>query len=204
MPRLSGVGEADKAGPLVRLDAGLRRPGLSVRPQDVCRVGHAQRRVTIGRYGPFTTEQARDRAKAIIRAAADGNDPQGAKREAQLAIARATGHTLAVSTKDATQLYRHFNYSGELLYVGIASNSLARLDIHKKQSHWFNEIALVTLEHFPTRDAALAAEQAAISRENPRYNISGGYRVEAARLSSERKRAELGAVAAEPPPPAAA
>jgi len=50
------------------------------------RVGRAQRRVTIGAYGPFTVEQARDRAKAVIRAAADGRDPQREKTEAKRAL----------------------------------------------------------------------------------------------------------------------
>src|SRR3954452_10028625 len=53
------------------------------------RVGRAQRRMTIGTYGPFTVEQARERADAIIRAAADGRDPQREKRESRPAITTA-------------------------------------------------------------------------------------------------------------------
>src|SRR6202023_979434 len=37
-------------------------------------------------FGPFTVEQARDRAKAIIQAAADGRDPQLEKRQIREAI----------------------------------------------------------------------------------------------------------------------
>ena len=50
------------------------------------RVGRASRRVKIGAFGPFTVEQARDRAKAIIQAAADGRDPQREKQQARDAI----------------------------------------------------------------------------------------------------------------------
>src|SRR3954447_15820224 len=50
------------------------------------RVGRAQRRITIGLYGPFTVEQARERADAIIRAAADGRDPQREKQDARQAL----------------------------------------------------------------------------------------------------------------------
>jgi integrase len=50
------------------------------------RVGRAQRRMTIGAYGPFTVEQARERADTIIRAASDGRDPQREKQEARQAI----------------------------------------------------------------------------------------------------------------------
>lgn len=50
------------------------------------RVGRGQRRVKIGAYGAFTVEQARKRAEAIIRAAADGRDPQREKTEAKQAL----------------------------------------------------------------------------------------------------------------------
>jgi integrase len=50
------------------------------------RVGRLQRRVTIGRYGPYTVDQARERAVEIIRTAADGRDPQREKQEARKAL----------------------------------------------------------------------------------------------------------------------
>lgn len=50
------------------------------------RVGRFQRRVTIGAYGAYTVEQARKRAEDIIRAAAEGRDPQREKREAKNAL----------------------------------------------------------------------------------------------------------------------
>ncbi|MDX6807172.1 integrase family protein [Terrihabitans rhizophilus] len=50
------------------------------------RVGRATRRVKIGAYGPFTVDQARDQAKDIIRAAAEGRDPQREKTEAKQAL----------------------------------------------------------------------------------------------------------------------
>ena len=50
------------------------------------RIGRKQRRVKIGSYGALTVEQARDRAREIIQAAADGRDPQREKQEARQAI----------------------------------------------------------------------------------------------------------------------
>jgi integrase len=50
------------------------------------RVGKALRRVKIGAYGPFTVEQAREAAKDIIRAAAEGRDPQREKRAIRNAV----------------------------------------------------------------------------------------------------------------------
>jgi integrase len=49
------------------------------------RVGRGQRRVTIGTLGAFTVDQARKRAETIIRAAAEGRDPQREKQEARTA-----------------------------------------------------------------------------------------------------------------------
>jgi integrase len=50
------------------------------------RVGNSIRRVKIGAYRPFTVELARKRAEEIIRAAAEGRDPQREKQEARDAI----------------------------------------------------------------------------------------------------------------------
>src|SRR5438067_13906635 len=50
------------------------------------RVGRATRRVKIGAFGPYTVDQARERAKLIIQAAAEGRDPQREKQEAREAI----------------------------------------------------------------------------------------------------------------------
>lgn len=47
------------------------------------RVGKGIRRVKIGLVGPYTVDKARERAEAIIRAAAEGRDPQREKREAR-------------------------------------------------------------------------------------------------------------------------
>ena len=69
-----------------------------------------------------------------------------------------------------TYLYRHFDGKGNLLYVGISVNAFVRLSQHKG-SGWFNSIANVTLEAFPSRDAAIKAEQAAILKEKPQHNI---------------------------------
>jgi integrase len=50
------------------------------------RVGKVTRRVKIGPYGAFTVDAARQRAEEIIRAAADGRDPQQEKQAAREAI----------------------------------------------------------------------------------------------------------------------
>jgi integrase len=70
-------------------------PGFGVRVYPsgkkifICQVrigGGKSRRVKIGTFGPYTVDQARQRAGEIIRAAAEGRDPQREKSEARSAI----------------------------------------------------------------------------------------------------------------------
>jgi hypothetical protein len=71
------------------------------------------------------------------------------------------------------QLYRHFDAAGELLYVGCTGNVIRRTEQHEAQSPWLPEVATITVEHFASGSEALAAEEAAIRAENPKYNVRG-------------------------------
>ena len=71
-----------------------------------------------------------------------------------------------------TALYRHFDKAGALLYVGISSNALSRAGQHFSEKMWAIEVVRFTVEHFPDREAALAAEKHAIITERPKYNIT--------------------------------
>lgn len=66
-------------------------------------------------------------------------------------------------------LYRHFDAAGQLLYVGISLNHVARLSQHKK-APWVDRIARVEIEAHPSRADALKAEAAAIVAEKPAFN----------------------------------
>jgi hypothetical protein len=70
-----------------------------------------------------------------------------------------------------TCLYRHFSSDGRLLYVGVSLDAVRRLVRHREKSHWFNQIATVTIERYPSRAAALQAERLAIEDEKPIYNV---------------------------------
>jgi hypothetical protein len=70
-----------------------------------------------------------------------------------------------------TDLYRHFDTQGRLLYVGISLSTVARLTQHRSSSGWFNKIARVEIEKHPSRRAALEAEKAAILNELPVCNV---------------------------------
>ncbi len=79
----------------------------------------------------------------------------------------------AHKARQETHLYRHFDKNGALLYVGISLSAVARLSQHRSRSNWFDSIARVEIEAFPTREAALKAERRAITEESPAFNVAG-------------------------------
>ncbi len=90
-----------------------------------------------------------------------------------------------------TDLYRHFSDKGDLLYVGISLNTVARLVAHQNSSEWFGDIASITIEKFGSRDAAEAAEIIAIKAEAPRFNYQHAAE-QAATVIKPPKRKRLG------------
>lgn len=70
-----------------------------------------------------------------------------------------------------TTLYRLFSADNQLLYVGVAGNPGRRFEQHAGEKPWWGEVAITELEHFATREEALAAERVAIRDEAPLYNV---------------------------------
>jgi GIY-YIG catalytic domain len=105
----------------------------------------------------------RYRGRPHFAAAFAEQDAKRAKREAELAAYRA-------AFRDKMPcLYRHYDATGRLLYVGISFCFANRMKEHFF-SHWYDEIARVDIERFPTREAACEAERKAIRSEKPLYN----------------------------------
>lgn len=69
-----------------------------------------------------------------------------------------------------TNLYRHRDSAGNLLYVGISLSAVERLKQHMVASGWSSEIATVEIARYPTRMDALNAERDAIQKEDPLWN----------------------------------
>lgn len=67
-------------------------------------------------------------------------------------------------------VYRLFDVSEELLYVGIAVDPGARLYMHRREKPWWPEVTRTALETFPTRADAEYREAHAILTEHPRHN----------------------------------
>ena len=75
-----------------------------------------------------------------------------------------------MSSDKRTMLYRFFDKSGQLLYVGVSSVGPGRWKEHSKGRSWWHEVVSSTIEHYPTRELALLAERSAIRNERPIYN----------------------------------
>lgn len=71
-------------------------------------------------------------------------------------------------------VYRLYDTDGDLLYVGMTVNPLGRIPAHRRKL-WGSEIDHQTLEWFPNREAAKAAERSAIHHEQPAHNLVRPY-----------------------------
>jgi hypothetical protein len=60
-----------------------------------------------------------------------------------------------------TALYRHFDASGQLLYVGISVSPFNRARQHNRASDWFASVVRIDIEWLDTRQAAEQAKAAA-------------------------------------------
>lgn len=71
-----------------------------------------------------------------------------------------------------TWLYKAYNQSGNLLYVGITSQPTRRMTIHKCKSIWWEDKEKVTWQIFSSRKSAMQAETFIISSECPVFNVT--------------------------------
>jgi predicted GIY-YIG superfamily endonuclease len=71
---------------------------------------------------------------------------------------------------EKTALYRHWDSSGALLYVGVSWSVVTRTAQHASKKAWFSQVVNISVEWFPSREMAESAERAAIIRERPKYN----------------------------------
>ena len=67
-------------------------------------------------------------------------------------------------------LYRCFDASGRLLYVGSTSSWKRRMREHQRQSWWWSQMSRVKTIAHPTLESARAAESTAIQEEGPVFN----------------------------------
>lgn len=68
-------------------------------------------------------------------------------------------------------LYRYFDATGRLLYIGESGILPARETQHIARSRWMPFAASSTIERYPTAEKLKAAERQAIRAERPLFNI---------------------------------
>lgn len=73
---------------------------------------------------------------------------------------------------EPTALYRLFDAADQLLYLGISFNPDVRWEQHQNEKHWAHQVVRRTVEWYPTRSAAEAAEERATEVENPLHDSS--------------------------------
>lgn len=78
----------------------------------------------------------------------------------------------SLTMRRRTALYRLYDASGDLLYVGITFHPPRRWTQHKAKQGWWPEVNRKDIQWFDTRIAASRAELDAIAAEKPRYNIA--------------------------------
>lgn len=69
-----------------------------------------------------------------------------------------------------TSVYRYYDASGVLLYVGITGRADQRNTEHNKTKSWWHRVAHQSIEHFPSRAEAHAREVELIQRYMPPFN----------------------------------
>jgi predicted GIY-YIG superfamily endonuclease len=84
------------------------------------------------------------------------------------------GTRLPVEIKgEPTALYRLYDASDDLLYIGITNNLAARFAQHAADKYWWPEVARKTAVLYGSREEALAEETRAIPVEQPVHNVAG-------------------------------
>lgn len=73
-----------------------------------------------------------------------------------------------------TAVYRRYDASGVLLYIGITSDFKGRDAVHRALSPWWRHMARTEAEWFPDRESALESEANAIRAEDPIFNLQHG------------------------------
>lgn len=67
-------------------------------------------------------------------------------------------------------LYRIYDSSGALLYIGATTNPGRRIQTHAYNQPWWDEAFEIKLERFDTAEELARAEMLAIEFEHPKYN----------------------------------
>lgn len=76
-------------------------------------------------------------------------------------------------TGQPTDVYRLYDRTGALLYVGISLSVAERMQQHRNGKRWWPQVARIEITHCSSREAALFHEFVTIQQLQPRYNVQG-------------------------------
>jgi hypothetical protein len=71
--------------------------------------------------------------------------------------------------QEITDVYHHYGDNGTLLYVGRSYDVRTRIKSHRR-SIWWQQVRLITVDHYPSLEDALTTEAIAIIDKKPLYN----------------------------------
>lgn len=77
----------------------------------------------------------------------------------------------AYKTTPKPVVYRIYDDTDRLIYIGASRALPGRLNVHRQLSWWFGLIARIETDEHPTIEAAYAAEMVAIQEEQPAFNV---------------------------------
>ena len=85
------------------------------------------------------------------------------------------------------KLYKIYNNDGRLLYIGISDKLLSRISSHIKRKPWSDEISIIRIDNFKSREELEEAERSAIGAEKPLYNVINNNNYKERIIVRERK-----------------
>ncbi len=85
-------------------------------------------------------------------------------------------------------VYRFFDETGRLLYVGMTSVGVARWFDHSISQPWWSEVANATVSHFASVEEALDVERLAIINEDPLHNVTHKHKARPRTVIKPRRR----------------
>lgn len=88
-------------------------------------------------------------------------------------------------------LYRFYDRTDVLLYVGVTADLPKRMKNHQKEKPWWLQISTIKIEPYETRAEVFEAEAEAIRTENPLYNSTHNTFVAMAPVSPEQAVADF-------------
>jgi predicted GIY-YIG superfamily endonuclease len=111
--------------------------------------------------------------------------------EQQIAMKVATFIRGGIEPACYLYLYRHYDPTGDLLYVGISLSPLRRHEKHFAKSEHRYWIVRILIEPFASREEALRAEARAIREEFPKFNTAHNRRQHPALELRQIERKEI-------------